>query len=206
VLSAPPLGPRPAPQVTSIAAGTILWRLHTDAFRPNEFNPTVPVPFAGGRFDCTDGSFSYLYAASDTIAAVAETLLRDRPLRGHHFVLAKKLTGRRLSKLILQRQMHVVKLHGSGLTAVRQTAELTSSGPDDYTATRAWATALRSDARAANGFEWRPRHDNDRLAYIFFGDRCDIRDLSPGPSYSLTESRGRYLVQRALARHGATLA
>jgi len=201
----PPSGRRPAPKVRTLSAGSVLWRIHSTKFGPAEFNPTVPTRLSGGRFDSTDGSYSYLYAGSDTVAAVAEALLRERPARGAYFLLQKRLAGKLLSRLQVIRSLSVVLLRGAGLTAIRQKAELTSSGSEDYTTTRAWAVALRADAASASGFEWRPRHDNDRLAYVFFGDRCASSDFQEEQSYSLTEGVGRALVRRALAQHGVVI-
>jgi hypothetical protein len=182
-----------------------VWRVHSDCFEPAQFNPTIPTPFSGGRFDSTDASYAYLYTGSDTIAAVAETLLRDRPPSGAFLVPRRRVQDKRLSRLRLIRALPVVVLHGAGLTAIRQTAELTSSGAGDYASCRAWARALRVDAPLGCGFEWRPRHDNDRLAYVFFGDRCSRSDFVSERSYALIEGYGRTLLKRALARHGATL-
>jgi hypothetical protein len=182
-----------------------VWRVHSDSFEPAQFNPSIPTRFSGGRFDSTDGSYAYLYAGSDTIAAVAETLLRDRPASGPFLVPRKRVQGKWLSRLRLVRELLVVVLHGAGLSAIRQTAELTSSGAGDYASCRAWALALRVDAPAACGFEWRPRHDNDRLAYVFFADRCSSSDFVSERSYGLIDGYGRGLLKRALARHGATL-
>jgi hypothetical protein len=161
-----------------------LWRVHSDALEPGQFNPTIPTRFSGGRFDSPDGRYAYLYAGSDTIAAVAETLLRDRPPSGAFLVPRKRVEGKRSSRLSRVRELSIVVLHGSGLTAIHQTAELTSLGPADYAACRAWARALRADAPAACGFEWRPRHDNDRFAYLFFADRCSsiLRSETEEPS------------------------
>jgi hypothetical protein len=142
-----------------------LWRVHSDAFEPGQFNPTIPTRFSGGQFDSPDGRYAYLYAGSDTIAAVAETLLRDRRPSGAFLVPRKRVEGKRLSRLSRVRELSIVVLHGSGLTAIHQTAELTSLGP-------------------ACGFEWRPRHDNDRFAYLFFADRCSsiLRSETEEPS------------------------
>lgn len=203
-LSPPPPAPRPAPRIALLAAGTLVWRVHSDCFEPAQFNPTIPTPFSGGRFDSTDGSYAYLYAGSDTMAAVAETLLRDRPPFGAFLVPRKRVQDKLLSRLRLTRERPIVVLHGTGLSAIRQTAELTSSGAGDYAICRAWARALRVDAPLACGFEWRPRHDNDRFAYVFFSDRCSSSDFVSERSYALIEGHGRGLLKRALARYGAT--
>jgi hypothetical protein len=203
-LSLPLPTPRPEPRLARLEAGTIVWRVHSDCFEPAQFNPTIPTPFSGGRFDSTDGSYAYLYAGSDTIAPVAETLLRDRPPSGAFLVPRERVQGKLLSRLRLIRELLVVVLHGAGLSAIRQTAELTSSGAGDYASCRAWARALRVDAPLACGFEWRPRHDNDRLAYVFFGDCCSSSDFVSERSYALTQGAGVGLLKRALARHSAT--
>lgn len=126
------------------------------------FNPITPTRFSGGRFDSPDGSYAQLYARSDTIAAVAETLLRDRPPSGAFLLPRRRVEGKLLSRLSLLRELPVAIRHGGGLSAIRQTAELTSLIAGDYTTCRAWAVGLRADAPAACGFKWRPRHDNDR--------------------------------------------
>ena len=190
-LSPPSSAPRPKPLLARLAAGTVLWRVHSDSFEPVQFNPTRPTRFSGGRFDSCDGSYAHLYAGSDTIAAEAETLLRDRPPSGAFLVPRKRTQAKRLSRLRLVRELPVIVLHGAGLSAIRQTAELTSSGAGDYAACRAWALALRTDAPAACGFEWRPRHDNDRIAYVFFDDRCSSGDFVPERSYVLTSTQTR---------------
>ncbi len=204
-LSMPPSGGRPPPLIHTLDSGKRLWRIHSDDFDPTEFNPTIPVPFGGGRFDCTDGTYAYLYAGSDSIAAVAETLLRDRPPKGPYWILRKSLVGKRLSKLSLATPLGVAVLRGAGLTAIRQKADLTSCGPAEYSTTRAWGVSLRADAPSSCGFEWHPRHDNDRLAYVFFGDRCTSSDFVVEQSYSLEEGRGRSLLNRALALHGVVV-
>lgn len=201
----PPSGGCPSPDIHTLPSGTPLWRIHSDHFDPAELNLASPAPFAGGRFDCTDGTYSYLYAGSDSIAAVAETLLRDRPPNGPYWILRKSLVGKRLSKLSLATALRVAVLHGAGLTAIRQKADLTSSGPDEYDKTRAGGVSLRASAPSSCGFEWRPRHDNDRFAYVFFGDRCASSDFVVERSYSLQEGRGRSLLNRALALHGAVV-
>ena len=76
----PPTLPPGNPTTRVLLHRTVLWRMHSDAFDPTAFNPTqVTNPFAGGRFDSSDGSYSYLYAAENRDVAVAETLLREIP-------------------------------------------------------------------------------------------------------------------------------
>ncbi len=163
----------------------------------------------GGRFDCTDGTWAYLYAGADTVAAVAETILRDRPHPAQPYLVpAAKLRDRDISAIELAEDLVVVKLHGTGLAAIGQKDNwLTSCGPNDYLKTRKWADQIRTWAPTACGLEWRARHDNDRFAYIFFQDRCTAGAIKQvvGKSYPIdAHGRGFLYVQRACAKHNAT--
>jgi hypothetical protein len=204
-LSPPPDKGHLQPQLHVLRAGTNVWRVHSKQFEPTQFNPGPPPPQGGGRFDSENGSYAHLYAAQDTIAAIAETLLRDHPPSGAYQLPFKRVQDKRISKLRLMRDLPVVSLHGSGLTAVRQTAELTASSPLEYPTTRAWARALRNAAASAVGLEWRPRHDNDRFAYVFYGDRCSQADFTVEATYELAQGSGLRLLRNALNRHSATV-
>lgn len=200
----PTLASPVCPVLVDLAEGAPLWRLHSDCFAADVFNPTIPARFAGGRFDSADGSYSYLYAGGDTITCVAETLLRDRVSAAPYQIPRKRLENIRLSKLVLSRAAAVVKLHGNGLAALGLDAELTASGPQTYELTRQWAAAIRHWAPDACGLEWRARHDNDRLAYCFFGDCCSAGLFRIVQSYLVDgPGRGRALLRDAMARHNA---
>lgn len=197
------------PLLRTLPAGGTLWRLHSRALAPADFNPSVPPPMGGGRFDCTDGTWPYLYAGADTVAAVAETILRDRPHTAQPYIIpAAKLRDRNISAITTTQDLLVVVLHGAGLAAVGQHDNwLTSCGPNDYFETRIWADQIRTWAPTACGLEWRARHDNDRFAYIFFEDRCAAGAINEvvDKSYPIdARGRGFLYVQRACTKHNAT--
>lgn len=204
-----PRKPPPAhatPERTALARGSALWRLHSDRFTPTAFNPTIPSALGGGRFDSIDGNYAYLYAAGDTVACVAETLLRDLSHTPYRLP-AKRLEGLRLSKLRVEEPLELVMLSGSGLTAIGQDAWLSSCGPSDYPITREWAAAIRRWDVGAAGLTWRARHDNDRYAYVFFSDRCDSAAFEVDASYRVDRpGRGFSLVRRAASGHRVVVA
>ncbi len=159
----------------------------------------MPSRLGGGRFDSADGSYAFLYAGSDPVACVAETLLRDRNAVPYR-VPAKRLLGLRLSELEVARDWVVVNLFGPSLSAIGQDAWLTSCGPADYPVTRRWAAAIRAWAPAASGLVWRARHDNDRFAYVLFSDRSPHDALTvvtsdpvdkPGPAFTAVRDAAR---------------
>jgi hypothetical protein len=206
----------PCPLLVTLREGTVLWRLHSGEYAPTAFNPTVRPPpgtgglVVGGRFDATPGDpFAYLYAGGDTVAAVAETLLRDRPASPRPYRIPRaRLRNLELSRLRVGGPPSLVKLHGNGLPAVGQSDNwLTSCGAAEYPRTRRWAAAIRSWAPGASGLVWRPRHDDDRLAYVFFEDRCPPGTLTVEETLAVDRpGRGLSLVRQAAMKHNAVLA
>jgi len=162
------------PRISNLDSCLRLWRIHSNEFAANEFNPTVPTDKSGGRFDTLAGDYAYLYAGSDVKAAVAETLLRDRPPEKVYYQIPDvRIRGKSLSEIRLRFDLEVVKLHGNGPAAIGQEDNwITSCSSKYYPITREWASAIRGWAPGASGIVYRPRHDNDRFAYVFFDDRC----------------------------------
>jgi hypothetical protein len=197
--SPPDLSIAATPLITTIQQGTVLWRIHSSIHGATQYNPTIPGPMSGGRFDATTADrYEYLNAGSDTIAAVAETLLRDRPYVPMAYqVPFVKLRDKMISKLEVSRPRDAVRLHGAGFHAIGQSDNwLTSCGAGEYQDTRPWARAIRHWSPTATGIEYRPRHEDDRLAYVFFADRCpagafNVLDTFPidvaGPGFTLVK-------------------
>jgi hypothetical protein len=186
------------PNTSDLDSGLELWRIHSEIYDANAFNPTIPDDKSGGRFDTLTGDYSYIYAGSDVNAAVAETLIRDRPPnRPYYRILKKRIRGKKLSKIRLKIDLKVVKLHGNGPSAVGQEDDwITSCGPKDYPITREWASAIREWSPFGCGIIYRPRHDNDRFAYVFFDDRCPFDPFEvlqsepidiPGPYFTMVQ-------------------
>ena len=186
------------PLTSDLKSGLKLWRIHSRIYDANAFNPTIPIAKSGGRFDTIEGDYSYIYAGSDVNAAVAETLIRDRRLNSpYNRILKKRIRGKNLSKIQLKTDLTVVKLHGNGPAAVGQEDDwITSCGSGDYPITREWASAIREWSPLGCGIIYRPRHDNDRFAYVFFNDRCPSDPFEvlksepidvPGPYFTMVQ-------------------
>lgn len=206
------------PRLADLDAGTVLTRLHSDAYDVVEFNPTVSDSrYRGGRFDATSADpYSHLYAAADDASAVSEALLRDLPIDRHGAQLLPRraLIGRRISWLAPTRGLTLVSLvTGQDLAAVAQTTWLTQCGADEYPETRRWARSIRGWAPEAHGFQWRSRREPAGVAYVFFGDRCPpgslkpITDNTPVPADDnpLDQGAGELYVRRILEGYRVTL-
>ena len=210
----PDLSKPATPKTTCLRSNAIIWRVHSSSYAAHAFNPTIRVPpppsgpVPGGRFDATPvDSYAYLYAGSDTIAASAESVFRDRPPTPQPYIVpAIKLKGLILSKLMVAQDLELAKLHGNGLSAIGQDAWLTACGASEYPTTRQWAAAVRHWNSTVCGLAWHPRNDNSRLAYVFFDDRCPPGAFVLDRSYQVDiQGRGFSLMQQAATKHNAVL-
>lgn len=174
---APPTRFTGSPVTFTLQAGTILSRLHRSSFGGADFNPTASdVLFGGGRFDSTPlDPYEYLYAGESHVTAIAEGLLRDVAAddRGYRFLPKRVWSGRRVSCIETVAELQLVSLRsGQDLGAIGADTWLTTSDPDDYPQTRAWAHWLRNECPSAAGLAWLSKREPGATSYVFFGDRC----------------------------------
>jgi hypothetical protein len=198
------------PHEETLAAGTVLYRLHSANFGPIAFNPTKSDdPLKGGRFDSHEGTYSYLYAGSSYAIAIAETLARDVPPGPipPRLIPRAAVTARQLSKIVVQSGLRLVRLHGGpALGQVGQDSWLTKSPAVDYALTRLWAKAIRGWAAWAHGFVWRANRDENGFAYILFGDRAPSGSIAGTIEHSADTGTGLILVRSVLSAHNVVLA
>lgn len=167
-----PVPPDPFnPEVTELAVGHHLYRVHGNGRGATEFNPGFGSATRFAFFtDADDDTVPILYAADRPDAAVAETLLHDIPATGG--ILAYDDYAQRImSRITTTRSLRLATLHGLGLRRLGITADQVSSSPaSTYPETVEWARAAhRQDL---DGLVWMSRQCNDARAYVFFGDRC----------------------------------
>lgn len=213
VVPDPPESLPGVPRIEKLRSGQLLRRVH-GSFDADAFNPNAqPTRFDGGRFDSLDGAYGYTYLGFDDDGAIAETLARDLPLDGSpRLVPKRRLAGRRITTVELVRDLNVLVLHGAGLSQVGADLWLTKSEADQYEQTRAWAAWLLGELPNIDGFVYRCRHDEDRLALAAFDGT-----LGGGParaagalrartdSLPLDEGNGLIEVERVLADHNAAV-
>lgn len=210
---APPANIAGTPRIEVVSAGTLLRRVH-GTFDADAFNPTAqPTRLDGGRFDSLDGSYAYIYLGYDDEAALAETVARDLPLDGSaRLVPRRRISGRRITTVEVIRDLKVLVLHGPALSQVGAGLWLTKSEADQYERTRAWAAWLLGELPGIDGFVYRCRHDEDRLALVLF-------DETPGGRFAraagalrahpdtvpIDSGDGLFDVERLLADHNAAV-
>lgn len=172
------------------------------------FNHTPsPTRLQGGRFDSLDGGYGYLYLGDSDGSAIAETLCRDLPMNGSARIVPRStIRHRRLTSVVTEAELLVVSLHGAALTQLGQDLWLTKCEASEYELTRRWAAAIRSWRPDAVGFEYRPRHDEDRLSWVLFEDadaKPPVRALDD--TASLDTGPGLTAVEAVLLAHRAVL-
>lgn len=175
-------------RTTTLAAGTILSRVHQTRFGACDFNPHgSEVLWGGGRFDSTpDDPYAFLYAGETDDVAVAEALLRDIDADDHgsRFLSKKYWRGRALSRVRTTADVKLISLRsGKDLGAIGQDTWLTTCNAGEYPFTRAWAHWLRSQTSDSAGLVWYAKREPGQQSFILFKDRCptNLLEDAPGP-------------------------
>lgn len=170
------------PRTGVLAAGTVLQRIHSNRFRPNQFNPG---PQGAGRFHFFgDPRVPALYFAETREAALAETLLHDVPIGAPAALPRSIYANSVLAGLELKRQLRIAEFFGLGLRALGiEATQLTDTPMDNYPQTRKWARAAH--AGGFDGIGWMSKRDNSARAYMLFGDRVREEDLDVVPGSGL---------------------
>ena len=174
------------PHSLVLAAGTVLSRVHRDAYSALSFNPVASgIVFGGGRFDATAlDPHPFLYAGEADATAVSEALLRDLEPndRGARYLAKAVWTGRQLSRVRLTADVRLISLVSAvDLGAVGADSWLVHCDPDDYPKTREWARWLRTVDPTAAGLAWSSKRELNTTSYVLFGDRCPPGLFVPEP-------------------------
>ncbi|WP_179300893.1 RES domain-containing protein [Rhodococcus sp. ACPA4] len=155
-------------------------------------------------------AYAYLYIADSPDGAIAETICRDLPLDPTvaRIVPASVVAGRTLTALTLTRTLTVAALHGPHLSAVGRDLWLTKCEARHYVATRRWAHAIHAADPVIGGLAYRPRRNEDTLAWVLTTDPAVTSHpaLAVDSSFAalpLDRGRGRDLVERIVADHSA---
>lgn len=174
------------PRHALLPAGTVLWRVHHQAQRPNEFTDRPAHPyFGGGRFDgAADDPYPFLYAGETEPTALTEVLLRDIPFTsdGYRILPRSGLYDRRLAALECTAELRLIALEtAQDLAAIGQTDWLVQAEPNEFAQTRYWARWLRTRSDG-QGIVWQSRRHRPDRVFVLFGDRCGQDAFKPLPT------------------------
>ena len=171
-----------SPILTTLAAGTSLWRVSLDdtglAFsssaRQNHFSPVL---------DAVGATVPAWYGATSEAGAIFESVFHDiRPSHAAPRVMPNQYTDRVLAPVVTVRDLSLVDLTTSGLHAIGiSRARLIESTSRTYDRTNKVAVRLRAAAPTADGFVWVSRAHDTSLSVVLYADpgRASMLDVAP---------------------------
>lgn len=186
--SATPEPPVPfEPRVGTLEAGASFYRVHSNRFRPNEFNPG---PTGAGRFHFFGKpAVPVLYLAETREAALAETLLRNIPIDAPYPLRRSAYENSVMVGMRVLRSLRMAEFFGLGLRKMGvEAAQLTASPGASYPQTRHWARAAYDGG--FDGIAWMSRRDNSAKSFMLFGGRVREEDLEIVPETGLVFAGG----------------
>ena len=191
-----------SPILTTLAAGTSLWRVSRDdtglAFsssaRQNRFSPIL---------DAAGAIVPAWYGATSEAGAIFESVFHDiRPSHAAPRVMPNQYIDRVLAPVVTVRDLNLVDLTTSGLHAIGASrARLIESTSRMYEWTNEVAARLRTAAPTADGFVWVSRAHDTSLSVVLHADpgRASMLNVAPtGGPLPLDVGSGLALL-RALA-------
>lgn len=155
---------RRRPKLVNLSAGQEVHRFYTAKWEPIFFDRSTE-----GRFNAPDASYGVLYAARKTNGAFAETFLRTP---GRTLVDSDLLKRKAYVRLLIQRDLKLIRLAGPGLARLGATAEVAHGGLP-YDVPQAWSIALARHPVRADGIAYHARHDDAELCYALFERSAD---------------------------------
>lgn len=176
----PPPARLEPPNVTQLAEGELLHRVHAPQFHGNAFNPCQGSPTRFAPIHDVQGEcIPTLYAADSIEAAIYETILHDVPLSAaRKSVPRHAVEDRRHSTLLVRRNLRLASLRARDLMKWNLTpATLIGTMPTQYHRTAHWAKAVHDQFAEVDGLVWTSNLCDPDAALLLFGDRVDVSDL-----------------------------
>lgn len=174
------------PDVLTLEAGTLLYRVCSNARRVTDFNPGVGSPTRFAFFG--DPVVPVLYAAQSRKAALAESLLHDIPLSGG--ILTYDDYGSSvMGRIETTKDLRLASFMGLGLRRLKVHPDhLTDTEASEYPHTVRWAQAAH---RAGfDGLVWMSRRCNSDRAYVLFGDRVGESGIGQDDTFGMLFESG----------------
>lgn len=179
ILTPPPPANDLDPKLTVWQAGTVIYRVHSMAFAPTEFNPG----HGKGRFhpfqDISGRCVPVMYGSDCREGALSETVFRGVPVVGTmRGIRRNMLKPVLLSLLVAKRNLRMIDLRGNGLRRLGlQRNQLLETEADSYPLTAAWSKALHRCNCTIDGLIWISRQFDTASVMVLFGDRLSSNDL-----------------------------
>lgn len=167
------------PNISVLAGGTVMHRIHATGFAGNAFNPCRGGPSRFAPIQNAHGlCVPSLYTATSLPAAIFETLFHDIPLEARRKTLPRSsVESRQHTVLQLRRDLRLASLRAPALLKWRVASALVWGPPKQYVATVRWAKAIHDQFEDVKGLIWTSRRCDPDSAVLFFGGRTTEADL-----------------------------
>lgn len=200
-----PSVPAPFPKFNTrtLAAGSLLVRLHSPDFDGTACNPCRGDPTRFAPLTRPDGAcLPTLYAADSLEAAVHESIFHDLDHDlPNKFIRKSKVTSRAISWIEVTQDLKVVRLNEPDLNRLRMTrTDLIDTPRSAYPATARWAEAFHRNKPKTAGLAWTSRRCDPDAAYVFFEDRLPTGALRVDRTVKIAESAPDFAEIRAIGR------
>lgn len=200
------------PRIDTLKKGEYLYRIHLANYEGNQFNPNPTTNhLKGGRFDTTELGTAFFYAGEDLETAVAEVLMRDLPADiSNRIVPFGKVKNRRISKLMLERDLEIVSLFNGGLFELGLDPYFTKCDAYEYEHTREWGKMIRIWAEdkhkfKAAGFKWRSRRHEGKFSFVLYSPSASLIDFCVDSKIPADSGSGLDQIKDILARQYVAL-
>ncbi|WP_245466707.1 RES family NAD+ phosphorylase [Mesorhizobium sp. M1A.F.Ca.IN.022.07.1.1] len=147
-----------------LPAGQEIHRFYTARWEPIFFDTSTD-----GRFNAPDATYGVLYAAKKINGAFAESFLRTP---GRTLIDPDLLRRKAYVRLVIKRDLKLIRLAGPSLARLGATAEVAHGGLP-YDVPQAWSIALARHPVGADGIAYHARHDDAELCYALFERSAD---------------------------------
>ena len=188
------------PQTIELQAGEEIVRVHSDAFAANSFNPcggseTRFAPIHNAEGEC----IASLYAASNLIAGIYETIFHDAPVMPgptSYSIPKQNIVDREYSVLTLERRLTLLSLRAPDLRNFGlKRLELIEAPAEFYEDTARWAKAFHEALPDIDGLVWTSRQCDPESCYLFFGDRVRSEDFEVAETHHVMDGDQHFLDQ-----------
>ncbi|RUV90115.1 RES domain-containing protein [Mesorhizobium sp. M1A.F.Ca.IN.022.07.1.1] len=152
------------PKLVKLPAGQEIHRFYTARWEPIFFDTSTD-----GRFNAPDATYGVLYAAKKINGAFAESFLRTP---GRTLIDPDLLRRKAYVRLVIKRDLKLIRLAGPSLARLGATAEVAHGGLP-YDVPQAWSIALARHPVGADGIAYHARHDDAELCYALFERSAD---------------------------------
>lgn len=168
--------------LTTVRAGTLLWRVHGESREALRFGVDASRP-PMGRFDAPAHEFGVCYFGDGVAVAMLETVVRARQLP---LVPRADLATRVVSQVMVGAELRVAQVEGPGLPVLGVDAGRLHAG--EYGECQRLALDVYRHRDAVDGIQYRSRWDNSMLCWALF-DRAADRLAVVGGTLPLGDER-----------------